>query len=131
MRNRVHHGCSSSPALPDRGPAGGAGNVEEGNAARDAIAVRYPSAQTEVRFQTAEGLRSVDVLTPEGEAIESKVGYTSLSSVIRGQIAKGQLLMQEPQITGVGWIFSANNFGEVGPSGPLANALEMRVSNGK
>jgi hypothetical protein len=103
---------------------GGAGNVEEGNAARDAIAARYPGARTEVHFPTTAGLRVVDVLTPEGEAIESKVGSVSLNSVIRGQIAKDQLVMQEPQITGVRWIFSANKWGEAGPTGPLASALE-------
>jgi hypothetical protein len=46
-----------------------------------------------------------------------------MGSTIRDQIAKDQLLMQEPQITGVRWIFSANRFGEIGPSKPLADAL--------
>src|SRR5262249_38685573 len=68
-------------------------NQAAGNAARDAIAARYAGSQTEVTFDTALGARRVDVLTQEGLAIESKVGYTSLTRGVQSQIAKDQLLM--------------------------------------
>ncbi|HEU5004348.1 MAG TPA: RHS repeat-associated core domain-containing protein, partial [Actinomycetota bacterium] len=100
-------------------------NQAAGNAARDAIAARYPGANIEQTFQTALGARRVDVLTQDGLAIESKVGYTSLTKSIQLQIAKDQLLMQNPAISGVEWVFSASAVtGQVGPSGPLAEALD-------
>lgn len=100
-------------------------NQAAGNAARDAIAARYPGADIEQTFQTALGARRVDVLTQDGLAIESKVGYTSLTQSIQTQIAKDQLLMQNPAISGVQWEFSPSAVtGQVGPSGPLAAALD-------
>jgi hypothetical protein len=106
------------------GDAGILANQAAGNAARDAIAARYAGARTEVTFQTALGARRVDVLTQEGLAIESKVGYTSLTQSARSQIAKDQLLMQNPQISGVEWEFGRSAVtGQAGPSGPLAAAL--------
>jgi hypothetical protein len=77
-----------------------------------------------VTFQTALGARRVDVLTQQGLAIESKVGYTTLRTSIQLQIDKDVLLMQNPQISGVQWMFSRSaTTGLVGPSNPLAQAL--------
>jgi hypothetical protein len=77
-----------------------------------------------VTFQTPLGARRVDVLTPQGVAIESKVGYTSLTQTIQTQINKDALLMQNPQISGVQWIFSRSSVtGLAGPSTPLSDAL--------
>lgn len=99
-------------------------NQTAGNAARDAIAARYPGAEIEQTFQTALGARRVDVLTQDGLAIESKVGYTSLTKSIQLQIAKDQLLMQNPAISGVEWELGPSAVtGQVGPSG-LAAALD-------
>ena len=101
-------------------------NQAAGNAARDAIAARYAGAEIEQTFQTDLGLRRVDVLTSQGEAIESKVGYTSLTRSVQSQIANDQwLLANSPDVTGVSWEFSPSAVtGQVGPSGPLAAALD-------
>ena len=101
-------------------------NQANGNAARDAIASQYPGAQTEVSLQTDLGWRRIDVLTDQGLAIESKVGYTSLTSSIQTQIAKGMALMADPVsgVSAVQWNFSTSPVtGLSGPSGPLAAAL--------
>jgi hypothetical protein len=77
-----------------------------------------------VTIQTALGARRLDVLTQQGLAIESKVGYTTLTSGIQLQIDKDALLMQNPQISGVEWMFTRSAAtGLVGPSGPQARAL--------
>ena len=66
----------------------------------------------------------MDVLTQEGLAIESKVGYTSLTWTVQSQVAKDQLLMQNEDVSGVQWEFSPSAVtGRVGPSGPSAAAL--------
>ena len=99
-------------------------NQAAGNAVRDEIAARYPGALTEQEFSTTLGIRRVDVLTPDGLAIESKVGYMSLTRDIASQIAKDQLLIQDQDVTGVLWEFSrSQTTGRVGPSYPLAAAL--------
>jgi hypothetical protein len=103
-----------------------AANKITGDAARDTIAARYPGAQTEVRFETAQGGRNVDVLTPEGLAIETKVGYVSYEPSIQLQVAKDELLLQNQQVNAVKWIFLENMYGEIGPSGPLADALTQK-----
>ncbi len=95
-----------------------------GNAGRDAVAARYPGSQTEVQFETALGKRIVDVLTPEGVAIESKVGYVVYDSGIQLQVAKDQLLLQNQQVSAVKWLFLDPMYGRSGPSGPLIAALE-------
>ena len=65
------------------------------------------------------------MLTPERLAIESKVGYTSLTQSVQMQIAKDQLLLESGQVSGLQWVFTASEVtGRVGPSGPLAAALE-------
>lgn len=100
-------------------------NQAAGNAARDAIAAENPGSSIEQTFQTALGARRVDVLTQNGLAIESKVGYTSLSSSIQAQIAKDQLLIENGDVTGVQWVFGRSAVtGQIGPSGPLGAALD-------
>ena len=100
------------------------GPVRVGALARDAIAKQFPGSETEVMFRTGGITRFVDVLTQQGEAIESKVGYRTLDSDMRVQLAKDILLKQEKDITGVRWVFIKNPLGAVGPSAPLAQALE-------
>jgi hypothetical protein len=115
----------SAPLLPQKKFRRFSPNQAAGNAARDAIAAQYSGAESEVTFQTELGARRVDVLTAQGEAIESKVGYTSLSQSVQTQIAKDQLLMQSGDVSGVRWVFGPSGVtGQVGPSGPLAAALE-------
>jgi hypothetical protein len=46
------------------------------------------------------------------------------SDVTISQIEKDQLLIQSQQVNGVKWVFSPNAFSDVGPSGPLMDALE-------
>jgi hypothetical protein len=116
----------ASGDLPPTGAGAGVlANQAAGNAARDAIAARYPGAETEVTFQTALGARRVDVLTPGGLAIESKVGYSSLTQSVASQIAKDQWLVANGDVTSVKWDFSPSQVtGRAGPSGPLAAALK-------
>jgi hypothetical protein len=122
----VHNCAAGDPRWVARAQAArNAANRAAGNDARDAIAAMYPGSQTEVPFGTELGARIVDVLTPENLAIESNVGYTTISNRIMSQIAKDQLLMQNGDVSGVKWMFSPNEYGEVGPSGPLANTLEQ------
>lgn len=100
-------------------------NQAAGNAARDAIAARYPGAETEVTYETPTGPRRVDILTPEGGEIESKVGYTSLTKSIASQIEKDQWLVKNGDVSSVEWEFSRSEVtGRAGPSGPLAAALD-------
>jgi hypothetical protein len=77
------------------------------------------------------GGRRVDILTHTGQAKESKVGRTSLTSDVRAQIAKDEwLLDNEPSINRVEWKFSRSSVtGQVGPTGPLAAALEKAGIN--
>lgn len=53
-----------------------------------------------------------------------RLSRTTITGTTSSQIAKDQLLMQNGQVSGVKWIFSPNSFGEVGPSGPLADMLD-------
>lgn len=96
-----------------------------GNTARDRIASRYPGARTEVYQPTSLGGRYFDVLTPQGLAIESKVGRTSASKFIRRQIAKDYELLQKGRVNAIEWEFTRSAVtGKVGPTGPLRQALQ-------
>ena len=66
------------------------------------------------------------MLTDDGTAIESKVGYKSLGdSGVKEQIAKDQFLLQNsPRVNAVKWVFSQGKYSNYGPSAPLAQALE-------
>jgi hypothetical protein len=99
-------------------------NKAAGDAAADAIANRYPGAIREKTFQTTLGSRRVDILTQDGLAIESKLGRTSLTSSIKTQIAKDRMLLRNPEIRSVEWVFSrSSTTGAIGPTGPLQAAL--------
>ena len=101
-------------------------NQAAGNAARDAIAATVPGAEIEVRFETEMGFRQVDVLTTDRVAIESKVGYTTLTDTVQKQIEKDQLLAENGAVKDVQWAFTQSDVtGGVGPSGPLKEALEQ------
>jgi|GEM_PF-3372081 len=78
----------------------------------------------QVSFQTSLGQRVVDVLSQEGVALESKVGYQSLTSAIRSQIAKDVQLVNTGAVQGAEWHFFVSPItGIGGPSAPLAAAL--------
>jgi len=115
------HNCPSSRGWSAQNRA----NQDWGNDVRDAIAAEHPGSDIEQSFETSLGGRRIDVLTPEGLAIESKTGYTSLTPTVAREIAKDKLLLQDQnnEINAVKWIFSGNRFGESGLSGPLADAL--------
>ncbi|WP_370353586.1 RHS repeat-associated core domain-containing protein [Kribbella sp. VKM Ac-2571] len=101
-------------------------NKAVGDAAADAIAGRYPGAMREVTLQAASGSRRLDVLTPDGLAIESKVGRTSLGSRERQEIARDVELLNDPtsQVRKLMWEFSTSpTTGRGGPTPSLAAEL--------
>jgi hypothetical protein len=112
-------------------------NKQNGDAASDAIAKRFPGARREVTLQTSDGPRIIDALTEEGVAIESKVGRTSLSKDVRRQILKDVELMNDPltPVKQVIWEFGISPIsGKAGPTAPLKKFLEnngilIRISN--
>jgi hypothetical protein len=96
--------------------------------AEQAIAARYPGSQQQVMFTTSEGVRRVDVLTPSGEAIESKVGSVSLTERVSQQVAKDAILInaRNPRVRSATWEFAASPItGRSGPSAPLRALLEQ------
>jgi hypothetical protein len=96
-----------------------------GQDAEDALAARYPGARP-VTFTLSSGLeRDVDLLTPEGTAIESKAGYTTDSGRVPEEIAKDQELLESGAVRAVKWVFSPGKYGDFGLSGPLAAKLEQ------
>lgn len=100
-------------------------NYKAGNDFRDRVARSIPGAGKEKVFQTSLGGRRVDILTPRQLAIETKVGYTSLSSSIKLQIRKNAELISTNQVNGVFWMFTKSpTTGIGGPSGPLAAYLK-------
>ncbi|MFI7064666.1 RHS repeat-associated core domain-containing protein, partial [Kribbella sp. NPDC050124] len=101
-------------------------NKAIGDAASDAIAARFPGARREVTLQAASGPRRLDVLTPSGQAIESKVGRTSLDDRTRQELARDVELLKDPDspVTSVVWEFAVSpTTGLAGPTAPLAEAL--------
>jgi RHS repeat-associated protein len=101
-------------------------NKAIGDAAADAIASQYSGALREVTLQAASGARRLDLLTPQGLAIESKVGRTSLTKATRQQIQRDVELMNDPLggVTSVEWQFGTSPItGRGGPTGPLEAAL--------
>jgi len=124
------------PSVVDdlEGAYGAAGSVVEappvlrnqaaGNAARDAIASERPGSLIEQNFRVTGGLRRVDVL--DGSvAIESKVGRTSLTSVVRRELARDTKLLRTGQVDSVEWHFGISpTTGRGGPTGPLRNKLQ-------
>ena len=98
-----------------------------GNLVADAIARQYPGSRREVTMQATSGTRVIDILTPSGLAIESKVGRVSLTPDIRRQIQRDMELMTTPGsgVTRVEWHFTTSpTTGLRGPTGPLALELQ-------
>jgi hypothetical protein len=101
-------------------------NRKAGNAAADKIADRYKGSRREVTLQTSIGARRIDVLTPKGDAIESKVGKTSLTKRVELQIQKDKELLDDKNspVRSVKWYFVRSpKTGLGGPSGPLQKRL--------
>lgn len=79
--------------------------------------------ESQAFFRTSKGSRFVDQLV-SGVANESKVGYQSLTSIIRTQIAKDTELLQKTLVEGVNWhFFTSPVTGLRGASQPLLDAL--------
>jgi RHS repeat-associated protein len=95
-----------------------------GNAARNRIAARFAGAAKEQFFHTSRGARYIDVLTPAGKAIESKVGLTSFP-VARMQALKDVELLRTGAVDSVEWVFTRSpTTGKIGPSKKLAAFLQ-------
>lgn len=112
---------------PNRPTKGVQANSQAGNAARDEIAAREAPVSKERRFETAAGSRFSDVLKEGKErvVIESKVGLTSLSKVVKQQLARDWWLRHEGKVDRVIWEFTRSKVtGEVGPNEPLRKILE-------
>ncbi|MBI3447898.1 MAG: hypothetical protein HY049_03100 [Acidobacteria bacterium] len=87
-------------------------------------ALKELGGESQVFFQTSQGARYVDQLV-NGVANESKVGYTSLTQSVTTQIAKDAELIQSGKVDGAVWhFFTSPVTGQVGPSGPLLQALQ-------
>ena len=88
-------------------------------------ALKALGGESQVYFRTSQGGRYVDQLV-NGIANESKVGYTSFTSTIRGQIAKDAELIQTGRIDGATWnFFTSPVTGKGGASQPLLDALRQ------
>ena len=101
-------------------------NKAIGDAAADVIASQHPGALREVTLQATSGTRRLDVLTPQGLAIESKVGRPSLTKATRQQIQRDVELMNDPLsgVSSVEWHFGTSPVtGLGGPTGHLEAAL--------
>jgi hypothetical protein len=127
-------GPAKNLPLEKAGPAAGDGeplsqvrqNYNNGHAAADAIRDRFPGAEREVSFNTKDGQRRVDVLTPDGEAIESKVGRTAYTQRVRDELAKDVALLNQRNgvVHSVRWEFSHSPVtGKSGPTPRLEQAL--------
>jgi filamentous hemagglutinin len=80
--------------------------------------------QRQVGFQTDQGVRIVDQLTPDNIANESKVGYTVLDADTLLQVSKDTELLNSGVVNGVTWhFFTSPVTGLGGPSPTLYNAL--------
>jgi hypothetical protein len=101
-------------------------NKATGDAARDRIAATFPDSHVEVSLDTPLGVRRIDVLTADGEAIESKVGRTGATKAIRGQVAKDVALrrLQPQRVRELVWHFSRSPAtGRMGPTPALERLL--------
>ena len=100
---------------------GVAANRLAGQAGESFLARTFGS-RSQVTMQTSQGRRVIDNFT-EGIARESKVGRTSLTSTVRGLMAKDAELLGSGRVEGVAWHFFPGQTG-VGPTAPLQSALE-------
>jgi hypothetical protein len=100
---------------------------------RDRVTLRTPGSRVEVKFSIDDGksvtTRHVDVLNPDGTAIEIKTfgSDRSLSSKLQTQINKDAALLASPSsgVHHVIWMFLPNptNPSNIGPSASLRAAL--------
>ena len=87
-------------------------------------ALKQLGGDSQVYLSTSQGVRVIDQLV-DGVANESKVGYTCLTSQVRLQIAKDIELINTGAIDSSVWHFYPSPItGQVGPSSPLAQALD-------
>jgi RHS repeat-associated protein len=85
--------------------------------------LRTLGGESKVYLSTSRGARYIDQLV-NGVALESKVGYQSLTPSIIQQIAKDVELLQSGQVLGVEWhFFRSPVTNAIGPSGPLSKWL--------
>ena len=115
----------ASDAVDDLEPSCVRLNKEIGDAASDAIAMRYPFALREVPFKTIGGPRIQDVVplgTGRRVAIESKVGETALSGRIRQEVARDWWLLRQNQVDEIIWEFTPSPITRKG--GPQPALLE-------
>jgi hypothetical protein len=92
-------------------------------------ALKLLGGESQVFFNTNQGGRYVDQLVNR-VANESKVGYTSLTSDIRNQIAKDAELINTGRIDGSTWhFFQSPVTGVGGPSQPLLDMLKQNGIN--
>ena len=100
-------------------------NKAAGDAAADRIAANYPGSRREVTRNTSDGPRRIDVLTPDGGAIESKVGRTHAGSETLRQVNKDRELLENGTVNSVTWEFRRSaQTGRVGPTPRLQAELE-------
>ncbi len=100
-------------------------NRRAGDDARDRLRDRHPIAKVEQTERTPFGRRRIDILTSDRIAIESKVGRTSLTKVIKEQIAKDKWLLENEKVEEVQWVFSRSAVtGKSGPTESLQDALD-------
>lgn len=87
-------------------------------------ALKLLGGESQVTMRTSLGVRYVDQLV-EGIANESKVGYTSLTSSVKTQIAKDAELVATEQVKGAVWhFFKSPVTGKVGATKQLIKELE-------
>jgi len=87
-------------------------------------ALKPLGGQSQVTFQTTQGVRVVDQLAPGALAHESKVGYTSLDANTALQVMKDTELLSRGMVNGVTWNFYRSPVtGRVGPAPALEKAL--------
>ncbi|WP_242906710.1 RHS repeat-associated core domain-containing protein [Actinomadura terrae] len=101
-------------------------NRAAGNAASDRIAVRYPGSKREYSLSAASGRRVIDIFTPGGKAIESKVGRTSYGAREKQELKRDIELLKDPSspVKFVEWHFSESKVtGKKGPTRQLEEAL--------
>jgi len=86
---------------------------------------RY-GGEPQVRFDTSIGPRTVDNLTSDGIAQESKYGVTDLTEIIERQIDKDVQLMTTPGsgVSSAEWHFFESPITGIGPTESLINALQ-------
>ncbi|WP_229656704.1 two-partner secretion domain-containing protein [Burkholderia pseudomallei] len=87
-------------------------------------ALQSLGGQSQVTFQTSQGIRVVDQLTPSNIANEAKVGYTYFDANTATQISKDVELMKTGAVNGVTWNFYTSPVtGKGGPSPDLLKVL--------